>query len=204
MAFAGRRFRGLGTRSYGGSGGGGGGGSRSRNGASRRGGGRIGIESRLLAIDHPDTFAFRAARRAVGADATAQAPVIASSKLHVDARYTKAPRAGTCASQHIISAPLPILRFQLLGSAEGVYCARHTIVIQAQLLTMWAFPRRIGAALSPEKLVIWTIAEAVGAAVVLGGTSVKIDAAAHARLGGDIAWLVGLVGWVEFSHVGTV
>ena len=69
---------------------------------------------------------------------------------------------------------------------------------------MWAFPRRIRAALSPEELVIWAIAKAVGAAVVLGSTGVKVDAAAHACLGGDVAWLVGFVGRVEFGHVGAV
>ena len=69
---------------------------------------------------------------------------------------------------------------------------------------MWAFPCRIGAALSPEKLVIWAITEAIGAAVVLGGTSIKVDAAAHARLGSDVAWLVGFVGRVELCHIGTV
>ena len=69
---------------------------------------------------------------------------------------------------------------------------------------MWAFPCRIGAALSPEKLVVWAIAETVGATVVCRGTWVKIDAAAHARLGGDIAWLVRFVVGIEFCHVGAV
>ena len=63
----------------------------------------------------------------------------------------------------------------------------RTDIIQTQLLTMWAFPRRIRTAFPPQIVTTWAIAEPVGAT---GITSCDVYATAHAVLDAVVAWCV--------------
>lgn len=69
---------------------------------------------------------------------------------------------------------------------------------------MRTFPSRIRARLPPEILTLGTCTEAVGATVVSTRFISDVNAAAHARLGGNIAWLVSLVLGGEGCYVGAV